>query len=158
MRAYENLLIVSERCAQEQVDAITEKATEVLKSAGAEVAETRPWGRRRLAYPIERNQHGHYVILKFASDGAAVAELESALRLEDDVLRFQTVHDPGEFSDDAPVHYRNIDFLVQFITDRGKIRPARATKLPARKQRHLGKAIKQARMVALLPFSTVSNL
>ncbi len=58
--------------------------------------------------------------------------------------------------ENAPkIDYKNIPLLKQFISERGKILPSRITSVSAKKQRELAKAIKNARMIALIPF--VSN-
>jgi small subunit ribosomal protein S18 len=54
---------------------------------------------------------------------------------------------PGE-----PIDYKDVELLRKFITERGKILPRRITGLTAKQQRDLTKAIKQARILALLPF------
>jgi len=54
---------------------------------------------------------------------------------------------PGE-----PIDYKDVDLLRKFITERGKILPRRITGLTAKQQRDLTEAIKQARILALLPF------
>lgn len=51
-----------------------------------------------------------------------------------------------------PIDYKDVDLLRKFITERGKILPRRITGLTARQQRDLTKAIKRARILALLPF------
>jgi small subunit ribosomal protein S18 len=51
-----------------------------------------------------------------------------------------------------PIDYKDVDLLRKFITERGKILPRRITGLTAKQQRDLTKAIKQARILALLPF------
>ncbi|MBD2462627.1 30S ribosomal protein S18 [Oscillatoria sp. FACHB-1407] len=53
---------------------------------------------------------------------------------------------------DDPIDYKDVDLLRKFITERGKILPRRITGLTAKQQRDLTKAIKQARVLALLPF------
>ena len=51
-----------------------------------------------------------------------------------------------------PIDYKDVDLLRKFVTERGKILPRRITGLTAKQQRDLTVAIKQARMIALLPF------
>jgi small subunit ribosomal protein S18 len=53
---------------------------------------------------------------------------------------------------EEPIDYKDVDLLRKFITERGKILPRRITGLTAKQQRDLTKAIKQARVLALLPF------
>lgn len=55
------------------------------------------------------------------------------------------------------IDYKDVDMLKQFITEKGKILPRRVTGVSARFQRQLAKAIKRARMIALLPFSAKEN-
>lgn len=56
--------------------------------------------------------------------------------------------------DNAPViDYKNVDLLVRYVSDRGKIIPSRITSVSRKKQRELSRAIKRARMLALLPFA-----
>ncbi len=62
---------------------------------------------------------------------------------------------PLSGKDAATIDYKNIGMLKQFISERGKIMPSRITSVSAKKQRELAKAIKNARMIALIPF--VSN-
>ena len=51
-----------------------------------------------------------------------------------------------------PIYYKDVDLLRKFVTERGKILPRRITGLTAKQQRDLTKAIKRARLIALLPF------
>ncbi len=55
-------------------------------------------------------------------------------------------------SDPSQISYKNIEFLRQFVTDQGKIRPRRQTGISARHQRLIANAVKRARHLALLPF------
>lgn len=55
-------------------------------------------------------------------------------------------------SDAKQIHYKNYEFLRQFVTDRGKLRPRRQTGITAHQQRRVAQAVKRARHIALLPF------
>jgi small subunit ribosomal protein S18 len=55
-------------------------------------------------------------------------------------------------SDAKQIHYKNYEFLRQFVTDRGKLRPRRQTGITAHQQRLVAQAVKRARHIALLPF------
>ncbi len=55
-------------------------------------------------------------------------------------------------SDPKQIHHKNIDFLRQFVTERGKMRPRRQTGASAHYQRLIAQAVKRARHLALLPF------
>lgn len=56
--------------------------------------------------------------------------------------------------DETPIDYKNVKLLRQFITERGKIMPRRLTFVSAKRQRELSRAIKRARFLALLPYTT----
>ncbi|WP_017293584.1 30S ribosomal protein S18 [Geminocystis herdmanii] len=56
-----------------------------------------------------------------------------------------------------PIDYKDVELLHKFITERGKMLPRRITSLTARQQRDLTRAVKQARLVALLPFVNVEG-
>lgn len=59
----------------------------------------------------------------------------------------------GEKGSEISFDYKNVELLKRYITDRGKIVPARISKLPAKQQRALARAVKRARQVALIPYS-----
>lgn len=63
----------------------------VLKNAGAEIVARNDWGRRRLAYPIQKTTDGYYTTLYVIMPGTAVRGVERALQLNDDVLRYLVV-------------------------------------------------------------------
>ncbi len=76
---------------------------------------------------------------------AAAVQVQRIPKFRKKVCRF--CEDPN-----LPIDYKNPDLLVRFITDRGKILPRRITGTCAKHQRHLARAIKRARIIALLPF------
>ena len=74
------------------IDAVTER----ISAHGGEVDTANTWGRRKFAYPIKKQREGHYVLLKFTIDPANIGELESSLRLVEDVTRFLIVAEDPE--------------------------------------------------------------
>jgi small subunit ribosomal protein S6 len=59
----------------------------LVEAQGGEVVKTTAWGKRRLAYEIQRLRDGHYVLLHVRLDGARIKELERVLRIHDNVFR-----------------------------------------------------------------------
>lgn len=228
MRLYEVVYIFN---ADLDEDAVNEKLTALHALAtageGAEVAAVDHWGTRQMAYPIQKNKTGYYVVAHFQASADSLPEYERALTLDDDVLRYLLVlnegepttglstfrpvrpgshHDdddddgdhrrpepapepvsseessegdeelkgdspntvnaygPPEFSggrgrrrrvEGPPVeqlNYKDVSTLSQFMTEQGKILPKRTTKVTAGFQRQLGRAIKRARYLALVPY------
>lgn len=68
-----------------------ERVTKILKDAGAQVTATDNWGKRKLAYPINKNEYAMYVFYTTEMPGEAVAKIESALNITDEVIRYLVV-------------------------------------------------------------------
>ena len=90
-RIYEELFIVKPDAPDEEVDAFVETIKTQLTTAGATVDKVDKWGKRRLAYRVDKYREGTYVLFQFSSDPAVVKELERRLRVSDVVLKFLTV-------------------------------------------------------------------
>ena len=87
MRDYELLYIIKPEVAEEAIDGIVEKFNEVLVKEGATVAEVDKWGKRKLAYEIDKKyREGYYVLVKFNGQSAAVDECERLLKIDDNIL------------------------------------------------------------------------
>jgi small subunit ribosomal protein S6 len=91
VREYEFTFIVQPEISDEGLQAICSKLEGVLEKHGSRKLYYDDWGRRRLAYEIQKFQKGHYMLLYFLDDGRVVPELERAARIDDSVLRFLTV-------------------------------------------------------------------
>jgi len=93
MRTYEILFIVRPDVAEEDLDGILEPLKSVVTSAGGSVDKVDKWGKRKLAYRVQRQREGQYVLLQFSTSRAAetVKELERRLRVSDTVIKFLTV-------------------------------------------------------------------
>jgi small subunit ribosomal protein S6 len=91
VREYEFTFVVQPEISEEGLEGICQKFESTLERAGATRLFYEDWGRRRLAYEIQKFQKGHYLVLHFLDGGGAVPEMERTARLEDSVLRFLTV-------------------------------------------------------------------
>jgi small subunit ribosomal protein S6 len=91
MPQYETMYILRPDLGDEQVDQAIEKYQSILRDQGAQDLDTQHRGKRRLAYEIKKQREGVYVQMNYASGGNAVAALERAMRLSDDVLRYLTI-------------------------------------------------------------------
>jgi small subunit ribosomal protein S6 len=90
-REYETIYILRPTVDGATAEKIAERATDVIKRLDGQLTKLDNWGKRRLAYPIQKHSRGQFVHLKFVGYNDLVAELERNLRLLDDVIRFQTV-------------------------------------------------------------------
>ncbi len=91
MNRYETVCIVRPDVAEDVIKGIIQKATSSLEGTGATVTKVDEWGRRKLAYPIQKKSDGYYFVLDYNSSPAASKEVERILGLNEDVLRQQTV-------------------------------------------------------------------
>ncbi|HLH18308.1 MAG TPA: 30S ribosomal protein S6 [Bryobacteraceae bacterium] len=91
MRIYEELFIVKPDAPEEEVDGFVEQLRGQLTGAGATVDKVEKWGKRRLAYKVDKYREGGYVLLQFSANAETVKELERRLRVSDVVLKFLTV-------------------------------------------------------------------
>ncbi|MBU0800399.1 MAG: 30S ribosomal protein S6 [Alphaproteobacteria bacterium] len=93
MPYYETVFIARQELTQAQVDDLTEAFTKILKDNGGKVHKTENWGLRTLAYRINKNRKGHYVLVESDAPGEAVIEMERNMRLNEDILRYLTIRE-----------------------------------------------------------------
>ncbi len=93
MKKYELIFILKADQPESEMDARVSRVKEILTGHNGEVTQENHWGVRRLAYEISHENRGNYMFLKFKSEGEAVAELDRALRLDEQVLRHLVVVD-----------------------------------------------------------------
>jgi small subunit ribosomal protein S6 len=91
MALYEHLLIARQDISAQQVDALATHLKTILEHEGGKVEKHEYWGLRGLAYRINKNRKGHYVLLNINAPAKAVQELERQLKINEDVLRYITV-------------------------------------------------------------------
>ena len=91
MRIYEELFIIKPDAPDEEVDAFVEQLRTHLTALGATVDKVDKWGKRRLAYKVDKYREGTYVLFQFTAEPEAVHEFERRLRVADLVLKFLTV-------------------------------------------------------------------
>ena len=88
MRRYELMLVLRPDAPDERASAVIDRTTRYVVASGGQIVKVAPWGRRRLAYPIDRHREGSYHIVVFESPAEAIAELERSLQITEDVLRY----------------------------------------------------------------------
>ena len=90
MPYYETVFIARQDLSEAQVKELTDAMSKILTDGGAKIHKTENWGLRTLAYKINKNRKGHYVLLECEAPGSAVIELERNLRLNEDVMHSLT--------------------------------------------------------------------
>jgi small subunit ribosomal protein S6 len=88
VRRYELMLVLKPDAPDERAAAVIDRSTRYVVAEGGSIIKVAPWGRRRLAYPIDRYREGSYHIVVFESPAEAIAELERSLQITEEVLRY----------------------------------------------------------------------
>lgn len=100
MRHYELVFLVHPD-QSEQVPAMVERYTSVITKNGGQVHRMEDWGRRQLAYPINKIHKAHYVLMNFECTQAEIDELENGFRFNDAVLRRLIIRRNSAITEDS---------------------------------------------------------
>lgn len=93
MNKYEIMYIIRPNIEEEAKKALIERFDEVLASQGAEIIESKDWGKRRLAYEINDFREGFYRLIQANAKPEAVQEFERLVKINDDIIRHIVVKD-----------------------------------------------------------------
>ena len=91
MPFYETVFIARQDISSTQAEALTEQFAAIITERGGTVPKKEPWGLRNIAYRINKNRKGHYVLLNIDGPSDAIVEMERQMRINEDVLRYLTV-------------------------------------------------------------------
>ena len=91
MNKYELTLVVNAKIEDDEREATVEKAKEIITRFGGTVTEVEDAGKKRLAYEIQKMKEGFYYFIQFEAESSAPAEIESRIRIMDNVLRYLVV-------------------------------------------------------------------
>jgi small subunit ribosomal protein S6 len=93
MRTYELMFVVDPRVSDEDVVGLTQDYRQMITAGGSEITKEENWGRRKLAYPIDKLNEGKYVLFYISSQAGktSLPEVEHRMRQNDKVLRYLTV-------------------------------------------------------------------
>ena len=98
---YETTFITRAELSDDNLKALHERLIGIVGAYKGQLVLNEDWGKRKLAYPIQKEQRGHYTYLAYTGTGDIVHEIERNLRLHDHVLRFLTVNLEKEFDLDV---------------------------------------------------------
>lgn len=96
MRNYELAYIADPELDDEQLTALGERVQELIEGAEGKLVNVDRWGKRKLAYPIDKRSEGHYVIVEAQLPPAAGSSIERDLKLNEQILRFLITRKEGE--------------------------------------------------------------
>jgi len=88
---YETAVIINAALDDEQIEAEVVKISGIITDGGGVISETEKWGRKRLAYTINKNRLGYYAIFRYEAPVGLIAEFERLLKINEAVVRFLTI-------------------------------------------------------------------
>lgn len=91
MRAYELMVIIDPDVEERSIDPTLEKFLNVVRNGGGTVDKVDIWGRRRLAYEIQKKTEGIYAVVNFTATPAVAAELDRQLSLNETIMRTKII-------------------------------------------------------------------
>lgn len=89
-RDYELGFILNPEVSEEETRAVLDRLEQIVANNGGQIVKVNQWGRRRLAYPIERHRDGLYIFIDMILSPETVAELERTLKVSESVMRYMT--------------------------------------------------------------------
>ncbi len=94
MHRYETLFVLHPELPEAQVRETGDRVRRLIEGMGGQVLDLQDWGVRELAYAIQKQSRGTYILVQYAAPAAAVKELERTLKIADEVLRYISVRMP----------------------------------------------------------------
>lgn len=88
---YETAVIINAALDDEQIEAEVAKIAGIITDGGGVISETEKWGRKRLAYTINKNRLGYYAIYRYDAPVGLIADLERLMKIDESVVRFLTI-------------------------------------------------------------------
>ncbi|MBN2341679.1 MAG: 30S ribosomal protein S6 [Deltaproteobacteria bacterium] len=115
-REYESIFILHPDSHSDVVDNIAGRCQDIISRLDGKLLRAENWGRRRLAYPVKKNQKGIYIYLKYLGYQNLVHELERNFRAIDSIIKFLSVKIDEDVNPDArPIAESDISFVSTFI-------------------------------------------
>jgi len=121
MNYYEKVMILDSNIDDNAVNETVERFKNVIVSKGGEILKTENWGRRKLAYELNKHQKGNYVLLFFKSPPDTILELEKLSKVVDSIIKFMVVR---------IIKKKQIDKILKSVAD-AKAKESTASAEPA---------------------------
>ena len=91
MKKYELAVVVSAMIEDDARTAVVDKCKALVERFGGKIADVEEWGKKKLAYEIQKMTEGYYYFIHFDAESEAIAEIDSRLRIMDGVIRYLCV-------------------------------------------------------------------
>lgn len=91
MNIYENVVILNPSLGEEDVKSAIAKISEIITGSGGEVLKIDNWGKKKLAYELNKQKFGFYILFLFRSPSATIKKIEDYFKVYDPVLKFMVI-------------------------------------------------------------------
>ena len=91
MSKYELAVVVNAQIDDEARGTVVDNCKATVERFGGTIADVEEWGKKKLAYEIQKMNEGYYYFIHFEAEGSAIAEIESRMRIMDNVIRYLCV-------------------------------------------------------------------
>ena len=91
MNKYELAVVVSAKLEDEERAAVLENVKELITRFGGTITDVDDWGKKHLAYEIQKMREGYYYFIRFEADATCPGEIESRIRIMENVIRYLCV-------------------------------------------------------------------
>ncbi|MCA2004533.1 MAG: 30S ribosomal protein S6 [Ignavibacterium sp.] len=88
---YESAILINAALEDNQIESVINRVKEFITTNGGQIRDFENWGRKRLAYPVEKSKIGYYAIFRFDAPGSIVSKLERFYNLDEHILRYLTI-------------------------------------------------------------------
>ncbi|MAT59988.1 MAG: 30S ribosomal protein S6 [Ignavibacteriae bacterium] len=90
-RTYESVVIVNAALEDDQIEITLKKIEDNIQANGGSILDADKWGRKRLAYPIQKSKSGYYAVYRFEAPSELIAKLERHYQLDETIVRYLTI-------------------------------------------------------------------
>jgi small subunit ribosomal protein S6 len=115
MRRYDLIFIVQPDLSEEETKAVTDRYGQIITAQKGSIIKIEDWGKRRLAYDINKQSKGTYVLVDFYGPGSMIHEIERNLKIDDNILKFLTVKTRDPFNPESLEEERKKKELLQEV-------------------------------------------
>ena len=90
-RVYESAVLINATLEDDQIEVILKKIEESISSFGGSIREIENWGRKRLAYMVNKNKIGYYAIFRYDAPPELISKLDRQFQLDENILRYLNI-------------------------------------------------------------------
>ena len=124
MALYESVIIGRQDLTPNQFEELIDEFIKIIESFKGVIKKRENWGLRNLAYKINKNRKGHYVLLNIDSSSDAITEYERLMRLNEDIIRFLTIGINSVDEKPSPLMNNKFDRYKNEVTNEEKASPS----------------------------------